>query len=86
MYLYITVKPRSRKNEILINPDGTLKIKIKAEPIEGKGNKALVSYLSEVLKIPKSFIKVEKGLISQHKRLSIEAEEDYVRRILQNYR
>jgi len=82
MYLYITVKPNSGRNEVLINPDGTLKIKIKAEPIEGKANQALISYLSEVLKIPKSLIKVEKGITSPRKRLSIDVEEDYVRRIL----
>ncbi len=78
MKLRIRVKPGSKKDEILREADGSLKVKIKAQPVEGKANKYLLEYLSEVLNLPKSKIVLLKGDTNSFKTLEIEAEESYI--------
>ncbi len=64
----IHVIPGSKKNQLVgYMEDGYLKIKLKAKPIEGKANKELVKYLSEVLNIKPSEILIDKGLTSRNK-------------------
>ncbi len=64
--LTVRVTPRARKDEVAgIMPDGTLRIRVMAPPIEGKANEALVSFLAKVVGVRKSRIEIvagEKGL------------------------
>lgn len=64
--LTIRVTPRARKTEIGgVLDDGTVRIRIAQPPVEGKANKALIKFLSEVLDVRKSKIEIvagEKGL------------------------
>lgn len=62
----IKISPNSKKNEIINEGDFT-KIKITAQPIDGKANKALVEFLSKNFKIPKTSIKILKGETSKEK-------------------
>jgi len=78
MKLRIKVKPNSKTDEIIREADGSLKMKIKVQPVEGKANKYLVEYLSKVLNLPKSRISLLKGETNSFKTLEIEAEEQYV--------
>ncbi len=78
MKLRIKVKPGSKTDEIVREADGGLKVKIKAQPVEGKANKYLVEYLSGVLGLPKSKITLLKGETNSFKTLEIEAEETWV--------
>ena len=78
MKLRIKVRPASKTDEIVREGDGSLKVKIKAQPVEGKANKYLVEYLSDVLKLPKSKITLLKGETNSFKTLEIEADESYV--------
>lgn len=78
MKLRIKVKPNSKTNEIICEADGSWKIKIKAPPVEGKANKYLIEYLSEVLQVSKSKITLLKGETNSFKTLEIDAEEQHV--------
>ncbi|MBP6731275.1 MAG: DUF167 domain-containing protein [Chitinophagales bacterium] len=78
MKLRIKVKPASKTDEIIREADGSLKVKIKAQPVEGKANKYLVEYLSSVLNLPKSKIVLLKGETNSFKTLEIDAEEGYI--------
>ena len=78
MLLRIKVKPNSKKDEIIREVEDSFKVKIRAQPVEGKANKYLVEFLSEVLKLPKSKITLLKGETNAFKTLEIEAEESYV--------
>ena len=62
----IKISPNSKKNEIINEGDFT-KIKITAQPIDGKANKALIEFLSKNFKIPKTSIKILKGETSKEK-------------------
>lgn len=64
----IKISPNAKKNEI-IKTDTELKIKITAQPIDGKANKALIEFLSKTFKIPKTSISIIKGEISKEKTI-----------------
>ena len=78
MLLRIKVKPNSKTDEIIREEDGSLKVKIRAQPVEGKANKYLITYLSKVLGISKSGITLLKGESNSFKTFEIEASEELV--------
>jgi len=70
--LAIRVTPRSSKNEITeIMNDGTIRIRLTAPPVEGKANDALVSFLAEVLDVPRSRIEIVAGETGRDKLVSV---------------
>ena len=62
----IKISLNAKKNEI-IKEEGGVKIKITAQPVEGKANKALVEFLSKQFKVPKTSIEIVKGDTSKEK-------------------
>ena len=66
----LKISPNASKNEIIKN-QGELKIKITAQPIENKANKALIEFLSKKLKVPKTSIEIIRGETSKEKTLLI---------------
>lgn len=71
----IKISPNSKKNEIVREKEYT-KIKITAQPIDGKANKALVEFLSKNFKIPKTSIKILKGETSKEKTILFETKDE----------
>lgn len=70
--LTIRITPRASKNEVTdVMSDGTIKVKIKAPPVDGKANQELTSYLSDVIGISQSGIEITSGLTSRIKTISI---------------
>ncbi len=68
----IKVLPRSSRNEVVGKmSDGTLKVKLLAPPVDGKANEALIKLLSEYFNIPKSKIKIVRGLTSRKKTVRL---------------
>ena len=68
LVIKIKIVPNSSKNDIIIE-DGFIKVKVTAQPIENKANKALIEFLSKSFKIPKTSIKILKGETSKEKTL-----------------
>jgi len=66
----IKIIPNSSKNELIVENEG-LKVKVTAQPIENKANKALVEFFSKNLKIAKSNIQIIKGELNKEKTLLI---------------
>ena len=56
--------------------DGRLKLSIKAPPIEGRANQAIVQSISLAAGIPTSRVKLVSGAKSKHKSLPIEMPEE----------
>jgi len=68
----VRVIPRALRTEIFdILSDGTYKIRIKEKPEKGQANKALIKYLSTVLKIPRSSVMIISGDTARQKIISI---------------
>ncbi len=68
LIIKLKISPNASKNEI-IKSDTEIKVKITAQPIENKANKALIEFLSKTLKIAKSNIEIVKGETSKEKTL-----------------
>jgi len=64
----VRVIPRSSNNKICeILSDGSIRIKIKSPPVDGKANDTLIKFLSDAFKIPKTRIEITGGLFSKNK-------------------
>lgn len=66
------ISPNASKNEIIKTDDG-IKIKIAAQPVDGKANKALIEFLAKKFKIPKTSIEIIKGHTSKEKTVLIKS-------------
>ncbi len=65
--LMVMAAPRSSKTEIVEIQQDRVKIKVKAPPVDGEANSALVEYLSKTFKIPKKSVILEKGQTGKQK-------------------
>lgn len=80
--LTLRISPNASKNEI-IKDDTGIKVKITAQPIDGKANKALIEFLSKQFKIPKSYFEIIRGETSKDKTILIKnTEMDYLLNIV----
>ena len=61
----------ARKNGILGEHNGMLRVAVTAAPEKGKANKAIIAVLSDALKMPKSSIELVAGETSPQKRFLI---------------
>ncbi len=77
MLLYLKIKPNQRFNRVEV-VEGEYQIRITAPAVDGKANEGLIEFLSEILLIPKSKIKVKKGHTSRQKCLEIDADKVWV--------
>lgn len=68
--IHIKIVPNSSKNDIILEEE-FIKVKVTAQPIENKANKALIELLSKTFKIPKTSIEILKGDTSKEKTLLI---------------
>ena len=69
----VQVMPNAGKSEVLEEIEGALKIRLKAVPIEGRANEALVRFIADLLDIPKGRVSVTHGLTSRLKIVEVEA-------------
>ena len=76
LLIRIKIVPNSSKNDLIIE-DEFIKVKVTAQAIENKANKALIEFLSKRFKVPKTSIEIVKGDTSKEKTLlfSIKDEE-----------
>ena len=69
----VRVTPRARKTEFGgVLEDGTVRVRIKEPPVEGKANKALLAYLAKVLGIRKNQIEIVAGRQGLDKIVSVD--------------
>ena len=67
----VRVQPRASKDEIVGAMQGALKIRLRAPAIENRANEALVVFLAELLKRPKSAVRIQSGEHGRTKRVEI---------------
>lgn len=64
LIITLRISPNASKNEI-IKTDEFLKVKITAQPVDGKANKAVIEFLSKQFKVPKSSFELLKGTLQK---------------------
>jgi uncharacterized protein (TIGR00251 family) len=67
----VRVQPRASENEVAGVLAGALKIRLQAPAVENRANEALCAFLAELLKRPKSAVRLLSGERSRHKRVEI---------------
>lgn len=72
MQLKVTVKPNSKKQNIEEVGDGSLIVRLKSPPVDGKANQELIELLAEKFDVAKSQIKIKSGLSSRKKLILID--------------
>ena len=69
--MHVMAQPGARRDEIVGEHDGCLKIRISAPPVEGAANAALIKFLAKLLNVKKRDVVVLKGETSRRKRMRI---------------
>jgi uncharacterized protein len=69
--LSVRVQPRASKDEIAGVMDGALKVRLRAPALEDRANEALCEYLAELLKTPKSAVRILSGHHRRSKRVEV---------------
>ena len=70
----VRVQPGASKNEIVEVQQDALKVRISAPPVQGKANKALISFLAKELGVKKSEIEIVSGHTSRSKTIHVVGE------------
>lgn len=73
--LALQIQPNAKRSGVAGCYGDLLKIRLHAQPIEGKANEALIAYLSEVLNVPKSGISITHGHAAKRKIVEIMASD-----------
>jgi uncharacterized protein (TIGR00251 family) len=69
--LHVRVTPRANRDEISGWRDGVLQVRLRAPPVEGMANDALLRLLSERLKVKRSAIELTGGDRSRTKLVRV---------------
>ena len=67
----VQIMPNAKKSEVIGVLDDALKIKLQAQPIEGKANEALVRFLADKLSVPKSAVSITHGHTNKRKMIEV---------------
>jgi uncharacterized protein len=70
--LTVRVQPRASRNEITGVMHGALKVRVQAPALEDRANAAVCEYLAQILKRPKSAVRILSGERSRIKRVEIQ--------------
>jgi uncharacterized protein (TIGR00251 family) len=69
--LAVQITPNAKKTEVIGVLDDALKLRLQAQPIEGKANEALVKFLAAALSVPKSAVTITHGQTNKRKLVEI---------------
>ncbi|MDR4509358.1 MAG: DUF167 domain-containing protein [Candidatus Brocadiaceae bacterium] len=69
--VFLKVQPGAKKNCIIGEYGGRLKVAVTAAPEKGKANKAIIKLLAETLHVHESSVSIISGESSRDKRLMI---------------
>lgn len=69
--LTLHIQPGAKKTEVAGLHGKALKIRLAAPPVDGKANEALIKFIADTLRLPKSAVSLKSGQSSRHKVLEI---------------
>lgn len=67
----LRVQPRSSRNAIVGLVGDALKLAITAPPVDGKANQAVIDFLAELFRVPKSSITIVSGETGRNKLIAV---------------
>lgn len=69
--LEVSVQPRSAREGLSRTPEGTLRVRVSAPPVEGEANEAVLRVLSRSLGLRRSRLSLERGKTSRRKLIRV---------------
>lgn len=82
--IVVYCQPGAKQTQVAGIHDGKPKIQLKAPPVDGEANKALIAFLSKLCGVPKSAISIEMGTSGRIKRVAVEGVSDEALRSVLN--
>ena len=70
--LQLKVKPNAREASLTQQADGTWLAKVKAPPVDGKANAAVIALIAVHFGVPKSAVSIKSGAAGRLKLVQIE--------------
>jgi uncharacterized protein (TIGR00251 family) len=68
----VRVQPRASSTELAGRHADALKVRLRAPPVDGAANEALVRFLAERLDVPRSAVRIEVGTTGRSKVVAVE--------------
>ena len=69
--LAVQITPNAKKTEVIGVLDDALKLKLQAQPIEGKANEALVKFLAKALGVSRGAVTITHGQTNKKKLIEV---------------
>jgi uncharacterized protein (TIGR00251 family) len=69
--LAVQITPNAKKTEVIGVLDDALKLKLQAQPIEGKANEALIKFLAKALGVPRGAVTITHGQTNKKKLIVV---------------
>ena len=69
--LSIRVQPRAKRDEVVGERDGAIVIRLKAPPVDGKANAALIGFLAKAAGVSRSQVEIVRGASSRLKAVRV---------------
>jgi hypothetical protein len=73
LVLSLKVQPRASRNEFADAHGDSLKVRLRAAPVDGRANEALVEFLAEAFAVPKRQVHLLQGQSGRQKLVKIVA-------------
>ncbi|MDO8749542.1 MAG: DUF167 domain-containing protein [Dehalococcoidia bacterium] len=82
--LALHVQPNAKRSEILGLANGVVRVRVAALAKEGRANEALIEFLSSLLGVPKTRIRILRGLTARNKVVAVQglSQEEAMERLL----
>lgn len=71
MYLKVKVHPNSKNDEVFQKSQDSFEVFVRAKPVEGKANEAVLSLVAEFLKVPRSQVRLIRGAMAHNKTVEL---------------
>lgn len=71
LVIELRVQPRASRSRIEGLHGERLRVRLKAPPVDGRANEALVELLAETFSVPRARVRIEHGVASRDKRVRI---------------
>lgn len=71
MIINVRVVPHARRNQVTVEENGILRVYTTVAPVDGAANEAVIKMLAEHFKVPKTSIKIIRGVTARNKVIEI---------------
>ncbi len=72
MRLNVRVQPRASKDEVVGFTNGVLRVRLRAPPVEGAANEALIEFLADELGVSRRHVRIVSGIGSRNKVIEVD--------------